>query len=93
MRNLFAVSLVVALLLVGCGAAPELKQLVRDQATNSDADLKDYRAGKLTPAQVDQHFYDHAASWAAANYAVNGVPLPAQYAPPVAPVTTAGTSK
>jgi hypothetical protein len=70
----------------GCGASAEFKQLSRDQAASSAADLHDYRAGKLKPDDVDRKFYDDACSWAAVNHEVNGVPIPAEFAP----VTSAG---
>lgn len=78
MRNLAVLGLLIAF--VGCPSA-ELKQLVRDQAASSAADYHDQKAGKLSKEQIDLKFYDDAASWAAANYNLNGVPVPPEFAP------------
>lgn len=89
-RRLAPSAALVALLAVGSGCvSSEAKQLVRDKAAASDADYRDFLAGKLTPGQVERKFFDQAASDAALNYSINGVPVPPQYAPP----TSASTGK
>ena len=69
-----------------CGCvSSEVRQEVRDAAATSQADDRDWPT--LTPKQQRQCIHDYAGWFATFNCALNGVPIPADYA--TAPVASA----